>query len=193
MFNNKFNPILKHPGYNAPVVAAVSAIAPVISAVSAVASIVGMFGSKGGENKAIGQSIAEQKKAEQARAKADELRAQRERTSQIREGRIRRAQVQAQGTNAGLGAGTSGIAGGSASVVSQVGSNIGAMGQQQQLAGIASTAMQRSADFQAKAMQWQEVGSFSKSIFDAAGGFTTIFGGNRAKSALPGSSSSPIR
>lgn len=128
--------------------------------------------------KATKQAAAAQREATAAQGRASSVEAQRARIQQVREARIRRAQVLSSGVNAGLGTGTSGIGGAVGSIASQMGENIGSINQQQTFAEQTSTALQQAADYQVKAQKWQMIGNFSQSIFNQAGGFTTIFGGN---------------
>lgn len=128
--------------------------------------------------KATKQAAAAQREATAAQGRSASVEAQRARIQQVREARIRRAQVLSAGTNAGLGMGTSGIGGAVGSIASQMGENIGSINQQQTFADQTSAALQQAADYQVKAQKWQTIGNFSQSIFNQAGGFTTIFGGN---------------
>lgn len=151
-----------------------STIAAVAVGVSAAATVY----SSNKQAKATKQAAAAQREATAAQGRASSVEAQRARIQQVREARIRRAQVLSSGTNAGLGTGTSGIGGAVGSIASQMGENIGTINQQQTFAQETSAALQQSADYQVKAQKWQMIGNFSKSIFNQAGGFTTIFGGN---------------
>ena len=138
-----------------------------------------------------------QAQAEQARARMSEVDAQRERVKQVREGRIRSAQVISSTGNEGLGfAGTSGNVGATSSIVSQVGNNIGNINQNMGFASeisnyniAAGQAGAAGAEAQARgtanAAMWQSLGSVSDSIFQAKGGWTTIFGGNKNTTAKP--------
>lgn len=128
--------------------------------------------------KATKNAANAQREATAAQGRSANVEAQRARIAQVREARIRRAQVLSSGTNAGLGSGTSGMGGAVGSISSQMGSNIGTINQQQTFAEETSAALQKSTDYQVQAQKWQQIGSFSQSIFNQAGGFTTIFGGN---------------
>lgn len=149
------------------------------------------------------QSAQSQKKAagaaqEQAQAQRESLAAQgrsatvetqRQRIAQIREARIRRAQVLASAGAEGMGlGGTSGVTGAVGSISSQMASNIGTINQQETFAQQATQANMAAADaasrvalYQAKGAQWQSIGGMAGTIFDRAGGWTSIFGGNTPK------------
>ena len=73
-------------------------------------------------------SVSEQKKASKAQARQQGLSARRSQRQAIREAQIRRAQSQVQAGAMGV-TGGSGLAGGQASLSSQLGSNIGFAGQ----------------------------------------------------------------
>lgn len=129
------------------------------------------------------EAANEQRKAREAQQRAADVEAQRARVQQVREARIRRAQVLASAGNEGLGAGTAGVAGAVGSIGSQAASNIGNINVQQGFAQQASVATQRAADAELEGMEWQQIGNVSQSIFQATGGYTTIFGGNTNKPA----------
>jgi len=157
-------------------------------------SIIGMIRQRKESEKAAKsarQQADAQRKAEQARQRQSEVDAQRERVKQARENRIKRAQVISSTGNEGLGfSGTSGNVGAVSSVDSQASSNVGYINQQQGFAseisgynieaGNAGTSLFTA---QAKAAQWQQIGSVGKEIFEGYGGFGTIFGGNTHKTA----------
>jgi len=73
-------------------------------------------------------SVSEQKKASEAQRRQQGLSARRSQRQAIREAQIRRAQSQVQAGAMGV-TGGSGLAGGQASLSSQLGSNIGFAGQ----------------------------------------------------------------
>lgn len=180
---NNVDPLTKKPIYGNPV----SIIGIAISAFSAVQQM----GAADDAADAAGQQADAQRKAEQARSRQSEVEAQRQRIQQIREGRVRRAQVISSTGNEGLGfSGTSGSVGATAGITSQVASNIGNINQSQGFASEISTyniqAGQAGADMaqaQANGAMWQKIGGVGDSIFQAKGGWTTIFGGNTHKTA----------
>lgn len=155
--------------------AAISSL--IVAGISAAATVY----SANRQSKAAKQQAAAQREATAAQGRAANVEAQRARIQQVREARIRRAQVISAGTEGGLGTGTSGMGGAVGSISSQAASNIGTINQQQTFAEQTSAALQQATDYGVKAQQWQMIGSFSKSIFDQQGGFTTIFGGNTNK------------
>lgn len=145
---------------------------------------------------AMQESANAQRQAEAAKARISERENARQRIQQAREARIRAASIQASTSAAGVGAGTSGVAGSVASVGSQTGSNIGFINQQETFAGEASSALQRAADAtsragvaQAEGAQWQQIGGLANQAFTQFGGFTTIFKGN----TIPAANNMPKR
>lgn len=166
------------------------AVAAIGLALSAVSTIQQMEASDEAAE-AAGQQADLAKKAEEARARQSEMEAQRERIKQAREARIRRAQVVSSTGNEGLGfGGTSGNVGAVSSLDSQFASNIGYINQREGFANEISGYNIASADAgsdlfsaQANAQRWQQIGNLGDSIFQAKGGWTTIFGGNTHKDA----------
>lgn len=150
-----------------------------MAAFSAIASlVVGAASAVGQANAAKKQSKA-QRSASEAQSRASSVEAQKSRIAQVREARIRRGQVLASGSQGALGfAGTSGIQGALGSISTQMADNIGSINQQQTFAAETSAALQKATDFGVKAQKFQLIGQVSQSIFQSAGGFTTIFGGN---------------
>jgi hypothetical protein len=129
-----------------------------------------------------------QKEAIRQQQRMQEVEAQRARIAQQREARIRRAQVISSSTT--MGAGTSGTSGAVSSIGSQMASNIGGIGVTQGFAAAASEANQQAADAssriaesQARAQGYKLAFDVGSTIFGGAGGFTTIFGGNKFKPA----------
>lgn len=133
--------------------------------------------------------------AERERQRIEQVRADRavtlERRQQLRETRLRRAQVLSAAANAGaLGASTTGGALGS--LGTQFGTNIGrineaqgfgqAISTQNEIAGAQQSEINRlegkSRQIQAKQGVFNAIGGLGQSIFDRAGGFTTLGGGN---------------
>jgi hypothetical protein len=150
------------------------AITAVVAAVGAASTVY----SAQQQSKAAKNAANAQREATAAQGRSASVEAQRARIAQIREARIRRAQVLSSGTNSGLGFGTSGLGGAVGSISTQMAENIGTINQQQTFAQETSAALQKATDYNVEAQKWQMIGQFSKSIFDNAGGFTTIFGGN---------------
>lgn len=154
-----------------------------VGIVTAVVAVVSLGVSIDQGNKAARASreqAAAQKEAVKVQGRQDALEAQRERIKQVRAARIARAQVLSGASASGVGAGSSGVAGATASIGSQLASNIGDIGVRQSFAEQTSAfnvqaadAASRGATAQAKAAQWQAIGNFSTSIFTASGGFAT--------------------
>jgi len=141
------------------------------------------------QREAIDKQTQAGRDAEAAKGRMAEVQAQRERIQQVREARIKRSAIVASAGNVGIGAGTSGVSGSTSSIGSQASANIGSINQQQTFAADASAANQQAADASAAfqiagaegnvaAAKWQAVGAIGSSVFQGAGGWTTIFGGN---------------
>lgn len=160
-------------------------------AVMAVATVVSSQQSQQAA-KAQKQATAAQMEAQAAQQRGASVAAQRERIKTVREARIARANVLAGGMGMGFGSDTSGIVGATSSIQSQMGSNIGYINQQETFAAQASEANRQAAGFtsqaighQAKAQQWQAIGSLASSAFGAQGGWARVFGGNTFSQATP--------
>jgi hypothetical protein len=131
-------------------------MAPALAVIGAVASV-------GGTVMAVNQ----QKKAAALTQRQQELATRRSQRQAIREAQIRRAQTLASAQALG-GAGGSGAAGGTASLTSQVGGALGFSGQMSGLSkeiGVAQT----------KASTGMAIAGFGSSLFQAGGGFSTLF------------------
>ena len=126
--------------------------APVIAAIAGVAAVAG-----------TAVSINQQKKASAAQARQQGLSARRSQRQAIREAQIRRAQSQVQAGAMGV-TGGSGLAGGQASLSSQLGSNIGFAGQMSGLSQQITMAQSRSQTAGA-------IAGLGSQVFSAAGGF----------------------
>jgi len=132
-----------------------------------------------------------ERQAELTKARYSNVQAQKARIQQVREARIRRAQVTAATGGEGLGfAGTSSFQGSIGSITSQENANITATNADQTLGNSISAFNIASGEAQsdileagARAQQWQTIGNIGTSIFNAGGGFTTIFDGNTNKKA----------
>jgi hypothetical protein len=184
-YGNPIDPLTKQPTKGDPITA-------IGIGISAFSTFQQMSASSDAADAAHQQADL-QAKAEQAKSRQSEVEAQRERVKQVREGRIRAAQVVSSTGNESLGfSGTSGNVGSTSSITSQVGNNIGNINQNMGFASeisgyniAAGQAGTRIADAQADGMMWQKIGGVGDSIFQAKGGWTTIFGGNKAKTATP--------
>lgn len=126
-------------------------------------------------------SINEQKKAGKAQQEGQDIATAQQksidlanRRQQLREERIRRAQIEQAAANQGAG-GSSGEAGAISALGSQVGSNIASISQGQVAAEGISSAMSRAAGATQRAQVAQGVASLSGTIFQASGGFGSIF------------------
>lgn len=126
------------------------------------------------QRKQAKRSAAATRRAEEARMKQEELKQARERRQQVREARIRQGQV-AQTTALQGAATSSAAAGGVASLQSQLASNLGFLDQAGAISGEIGAARTQAAQAQFRAQEFGALGSFGSSVFQAAGGFGTIF------------------
>lgn len=124
---------------------------------------------------------AEQRKAREEQKAAMAAQSAAERRAQIREERVKRARLIQSSVNTGV-SGSSGEAGASGGLSTQLSSNIGFnLGQQKAAANI-SAAGQNAADFLSSASnniseanEWGQMAGLSMNLFDKAGGFNSIF------------------
>lgn len=128
-------------------------------------------------------SIAEQRKAGKAQQEGQDIATAQQksvdlanRRQQLREERIRRAQIEQAASNQGAG-GSSGEAGAISALGSQMGANIASINQGQLAASGISNAMSRAAGATQRAQVAQGVANLSGTIFQASGGFESVFGG----------------
>jgi hypothetical protein len=134
-----------------------------------------------------------QKASMQAQSRAAGAEAQRARIQAVREARIQRAMMESAAGKAGIGFQSSGVVGAGSSIGSQLGANIGNQNVQLGFADMASAANQRAADAASRGAQWQAVGQVAGSIFQAKGGWGSIFGGNTMPSVGSGTASKATR
>ena len=125
------------------------------------------------ENRQAGKKQQEAQDISTAQQKSVDLANRRQ---QIREERIRRAQIEQAAANQGAG-GSSGEAGAISALGSQMGANIASINQGQKAAEGIGNAMSAAAGHGQKAQVAQGVASLSGTIFQASGGFESIFGG----------------
>ena len=125
------------------------AIAGTSAAVGAVASI---------------QSAQQQKKAISAQRKMADVSAARERVQAARQARIARASILAGAGNEGVGG--SGVAGSTASIGSQLGSNAAFSNTMQTFGDQVSAANQKAADWQATGNMFQSIGGIANGMTD---------------------------
>jgi len=111
-------------------------------------------------------SVSEQKKASKAQARQQGLSARRSQRQAIREAQIRRAQSQVQAGAMGV-TGGSALAGGQASLSSQLGSNIGFAGQMSGLSQQITMA-------QSRAQTAGAVANLGMQVFQGTGGFDKL-------------------
>ena len=111
-------------------------------------------------------SINEQKKASKAQARQQGLSARRSQRQAIREAQIRRAQSQVQAGAMGV-TGGSGLAGGQASLSSQLGGNLGFAGQMSGLSQEITMA-------QSRAQTAGAVAGLGMQVFQGTGGFDKL-------------------
>lgn len=110
------------------------------------------------------EAAKQQKASSAAQARMSATEEHRKRIQATREARIRRAMIEGQTTAQGMGTGTSGYAGGTGSVASQFGSNIGHSNVMGDFANQASAANQKAADAQSSASLWGMVGGFGQKM-----------------------------
>lgn len=111
-------------------------------------------------------SVTEQKKASKAQARQQGLSARRSQRQAIRESQIRRAQSQVQAGAMGV-TGGSGLAGGQASLSSQLGGNLGFAGQMSGLSQQITMA-------QSRAQTAGAVAGLGMQVFQGTGGFDKL-------------------
>lgn len=162
-----------------------------------ISSIVGISGAKKQKKIAKRQARAAeaQAAAEREKQRIEQVRAnlqvRQEKQKQLRQQRLRRAQILATAANSGA-TGSSSVQGALGSIGTQVGANLGQINVQQGFSEAISEQNEASA-FQAseinrlqgkanvqaaKTQVFQSIGNLGQSVFDRAGGFTTVFGGN---------------
>jgi hypothetical protein len=142
------NKLFPFGGYRAPAL-------PFITAGAAVVGTVMSYSASRDQSKA-------QKKSMQAQERASSVEEARKRTQATREARIKRAMIESSAGNQQVGG--SGLAGGTSSLSSQFGENIGYSNTMQGFGAIASAANQRAADAGASASMWQGIGSLAGSM-----------------------------
>ena len=133
------------------------------------------------ENRQAGKKQQEAQDISTAQQKSVDLANRRQ---QIREERIRRAQIEQAAANQGAG-GSSGEAGAISALGSQMGANIASINQGQVATAGISNAMSAAAGHGQKAQVAQGVASLSGTIFQASGGFGSIFGGESGVNPPP--------
>ena len=112
----------------------------------------------------MGQRSAEaQKKAQAAQSQMNQLEAHKARVQAVREARIKRAQLLSEST---MGEGTSGIAGGTSSIASQLGSNIGFQNVRQDIGTRISNANQESINASANQQMFGTIFSVANQATD---------------------------
>lgn len=124
-----------------------------------------------------------QEKAKEQQEGMEEYAGRRERIKAVREARIKRAMVEAAGANTGV-SNSSGVVGGTSSISSQLASNLSYMNTQQDYANKMSGYNQDIANTRVASNLFGTVGGIGNQVFQDAGGWTTIFGGNPQK--VPG-------
>lgn len=125
------------------------------------------------ENRQAGKKQQEAQDISTAQQKSVDLANRRQ---QIREERIRRAQIEQAAANQGAG-GSSGEAGAISALGSQMGANIASINQGQKAAEGIGNAMSAAAGSAQRAQVAQGVANLSGTIFQASGGFGSVFGG----------------
>jgi hypothetical protein len=162
-------------------VGAVAGAALALTAVSAYQQ----YEAAGDAKKAASRQADEQRQQYLEEKRIADMKNLREAREAVRRARVANASIINAGANTGT-SGSSGVIGGSGSVRSQLGSNLayfGAVGAGQSRIADSQVretyAIAAGASAQAKSAQWGAIGSLGGTIFDAAGGYTTLFGGNK--------------
>lgn len=120
------------------------------------------------------QAAKDQKKAMKAQQRASDLKAARERVQAVREARIRRASVVASAGQTGTGM-SSGVAGGTGSIQSQLGGNLNFSLGQQALGREATSANISAAGHQADANMWSAVAGLGGSLIGNSQQVSSLF------------------
>lgn len=113
------------------------------------------------------KSASEGKKALKAQAQSDQVKQARERRQAVREARIKAALIEQSGENQGAGS-SSGVVGGVGSTTSQMNSISGFIDQ---IGGLNRYAGKKIDS----ANNWAAIAKVGANVFDAAGGFGTVF------------------
>lgn len=137
--------------------------------------------------KAQKKSIAFQQQATQSRIKMQQQEAMRERRRGIRTAMIQKAQMRAQAEAMGTSQ-TSGFAGGTTSVSSQIGSNLGFGSMMSGLGQQYTSLTGQAADAQSRAQLFGTMGNMFSGFSSSLGGFDfmQLFQPNLSKSYVPG-------
>jgi hypothetical protein len=157
MFKHKFvkqAPVAAFFAANAGAIAAGSALVGAVSAIN---------------------SASAQKKSISAQRKMADVSAARERVQAARQARIARASILAGAGNEGVGG--SGVAGATASIGSQLGSNAAFSNTMQTFGNQVSSANQKAANWQAVGGAFQAIGGIASSMTD----WDSIFGGQQSR------------
>lgn len=134
-------------------------------------------------NQLAEQSANEQQKANAVQSAQNAAQAAQEQRQQIREERVRRAQILQGAENAGTsgGSGAMGATGAlSTNLTSNVGMNRSAINAGQMITGFNQSSANYSLQAQranSKGAQWGQIGSIGMSLFNAAGGASSLAAG----------------
>ncbi len=149
-----------------------------ISTMVAVGGLALSAGSKVMEFKQQKKQQAEMRKqTELAKRRADVENARALRQS-IRESRLQAGSVLNQGASSGA-LFSSGVQGGLSSIASQQGANMSYFGEQGSINRQQAESAVREGNAAYSAASWGALGGLGGTIFSGAGGFSTIFGGNK--------------
>jgi hypothetical protein len=151
----------------------VAVVAVAVSAVSAVQANQERKDAAGARGRAEAQN-----KAQKAQEAANEKR------KLVREERVRRARIEQASENTGT-SGSSGEIGALGGMSTQLGSNLGFNAGTLMRGRIAGQEMQTAFDSEQSAQKFDNIGSFSSSIFSAAGGFGALKGTPAGTTAQP--------
>lgn len=148
------------------------AVAAAVAIAASVATTVNSFIAAGKQKKQLKRKERAEREHNRISQKREDLKTARERVAAFREARIKRGQLLQGATNAGLGStgGTSSVQGAEGSISSQLGQNIGQLGQFQGFSQKLSALSQESADALSKFNRIGANAASLNSIFAGVGG-----------------------
>lgn len=150
---------------------AVPIIAAGAAVVGAGAAVVGTINA----NRNARQANQQQQQALQFQRQQQQLQSTRQRIDAIRSARDSYARVQQAAENQGVAA-SSVAAGGTGSIVSQLGSNLSFLDKYDFLSDQASRALGKAMEYEGRASMWGSIANFGFQVFGAAGGLGAFKG-----------------